>query len=87
MGDMNQSPDVIQEALKKAAEMKDSYQPFNYLPITHPSHMNTKLEASWIDNFFVYSPHIQILASDSPEELCNGLIPLVQLLNEFKIKE
>lgn len=87
MGDMNQSPDVIQKALAKAAEINGFPQPFTYLPIVHASHMNTKLEASWIDNFFIYSPDTHIQASDLPEEICNGLVPIVQLLNEFKIKE
>lgn len=87
MGDMNQSPEVIQKALTKAAEIRGCSQPFAYLPIAHASHMNTKLEASWIDNFFIYSPNTFIQASDLPEELCNGLGPIVQLLNEFKMKE
>lgn len=88
MGDMNQSPDVIQNALEKAAESKMDFQPFNYLPIAYPSHMNTKLEASWIDNFFVYNPdNTPITASDLPEEICNDLVPIVELLNEFKTKE
>lgn len=84
MGDMNQSPDFIQNALEKVAEAKIGFQPFSYLPIAHPSHMNTKLEASWIDNFFIYSPDTPIRASDLPEEVCNDLVPIVKLLNEFK---
>lgn len=87
MGDMNQSPDAMQKSLEKAAEMKSCFQPFVYLPITYPSHVDTKLKASWIDNFFVYSPDIIIQASNFPEEMCAGLVPLVQLLDEFKIKE
>lgn len=80
MGDMNQSPNVIQAALEKGSA--EGVQPFSYLPIAHPSHMNTKLEASWIDNFFIYSPNIQIQPSDLPEEIFNDLIPIVQLLQE-----
>lgn len=87
MGDMNQSPDVIQKALAKAAEINESSQPFIYLPIMHASHMNTKLEASWIDNFFIYSPDTDIQASDLPESICNGLVPIVKLLNEFKTRD
>jgi hypothetical protein len=85
MGDMNQSPAVIQEALETAAATKGLSQPFSYLPIAHPSHMNTKLQASWIDNFFIYSPDTPIKGSDSPEELFNSLVPMVQLLHQFKI--
>ena len=87
MGDMNQSPDVIQNALEKAAECKGIGQPFSYLPIAHPSHVNTHLEASWIDHFFVSVPEdIQITASDFPGEICEDLVPIVKLLNDFKIK-
>lgn len=84
MGDMNQSPGVIQKALEVAAQLSSRYQPFTYLPITYPSHMNTKLEASWIDNFFVYSPDTNIQASDLPEEVCSGVVPIVHLLNDFQ---
>jgi hypothetical protein len=86
MGDMNQSPKVIQEALEMSAQLNGRFQPFTYLPITHPSHMNTKLEASWIDNFFIYNPNTNIQASDLPEEICSGLVPIVQLLNDLKGK-
>jgi hypothetical protein len=87
MGDMNQSPRIIQEALEMTTQLNGRSQPFTYLPITHPSHMNTKLEASWIDNFFIYNPDTNIQASDLPEEVCNGLVPIVQLLNDLKGKE
>lgn len=87
MGDMNQSPDLIQQSLLEIAEKNTMLQPYSYLPIAHPSHINTKLEASWIDNFFVYSPDTPIVGSDRPEEVCNALIPIVQLLNEFNIQE
>lgn len=83
MGDMNQTPDVIQEALEKAAADAGISQPFDYLPIAYPSHINTKLKASWIDNFFIYSPDTSIVGSDQPEELFEDLRPLVQLLNDF----
>lgn len=87
MGDMNQSPKVIQEALEKAAQLNHRDQPFTYLLITHPSHINTKLEASWIDNFFIYNPDTAIQASDLPEEVLSGLAAIVQLLNDLKAKE
>lgn len=87
MGDMNQSPRVMREALETTAILKGCSQPFSYLPIVYPSHMNTLLEASWIDNFFIYSPDTNIQAADFPEQICNGLAPIVQILNEFKTKE
>jgi len=86
MGDMNQSPDVIQKALEKAAVEKGMPQPFTYLPIAHPSHMNTNMEASWIDNFFTYSPETTIVGSDNPEEVFDALVPIVELLNGLAIK-
>lgn len=87
MGDMNQSPKNIQDVLEKAARMKGYSRSFSYLPIEHPSHMNTKLEASWIDNFFVYSCDIPIQSSDVPEEIFNGVVPIVEMLNEYKMQE
>lgn len=87
MGDMNKPPAVIQKALTKAAMISGCSQPFTYLPIAHASHINTRLEASWVDNFFIYSPDTHIQASDLPEEICVDLVPIVQLLNEFRVKE
>lgn len=82
MGDMNQSPDIILEALEKAAKLHGSSQPFTYLPFVYPSHINTKLEAAWIDNFFIYSPDACIPVSNHPEEILNDLVPMVQLLTK-----
>lgn len=89
MGDMNQSPSVIERALEKAAKETDASQLFQYLPVSYPSHMNTHCEASWIDNFFVYCPEglAAIRASDQPEELCSILPPIVHLLKEFQSQE
>lgn len=81
MGDMNQSPQVIEKALKTAAEGLS--QPYQHLPIAYPTHVNTKMQASWIDNFFVYAPEVPIRASDRPEELCGVLNPTVDLLRSF----
>ena len=41
--------------------------------------MNTKMEASWIDNFFVYNPNISVVGSDNAEEISQILVPIVQL--------
>lgn len=90
MGDMNQSSQVIDEALKLAASSHhflDS--PYQYLSIPYPSHMNTHQQASWIDHFFVYSPDnkLNIHGSHNPEELSQELVPLVQLLQRLSIQE
>lgn len=84
MGDMNQSPNVIQNALDKAAKKAS---PYRYLPISHPSHINTKLEASWIDNFFIYSPNTEIKGSDNPEEVVEALLPIIQILKKDVLHE
>lgn len=80
MGDMNQSPSVIQSALDEAAEKKGIASPYSYLPIAHPSHINTKLQASWIDNFFIYSPNTPVKGSDNPEEIVEALLSIIQIL-------
>lgn len=88
MGDMNQSPNVIQEILTTAsinAGLPSS--PYNYLSIDYPSHMNTHTEASWIDHFFVYSSDsvLNIKGSDNPEEVSSQLVPIAHLLNSLKV--
>lgn len=87
MGDMNQSPQVIDQALKSVAnanQLLDS--PYHYLPIAYPSHINTEAQASWIDHFFVYTPdqEMHIKGSDNPEEISHILVPLVQLLQSLR---
>lgn len=85
MGDMNQSPRIIQEALDEAAKELGSSQPYSHLPVKYPTHINTHLQASWIDNFFVFIPENQgsTQASHEPEELFNALVPIVKLLQNF----
>lgn len=87
MGDMNQSPNVIQDILTNASIANGlPSSPYTYLPIDYPSHMNTHMQASWIDHFFVYSPdsELDIKGSDNPEDVANGLVPIVNLLNSLK---
>lgn len=83
MGDMNQSPAVIERALCKTAEALGISQPYHHLPVPYPTHMNTRLQASWTDHFFISTPEnhdIIIKASDNPEELFNELVPIIKLL-------
>lgn len=86
MGDMNQTQDVIQKALEKAAENKEIIQPFNYLPIAYPSHINTQLEATWIDHFFIYSSDTFTQASDDPEEMFASLATILELIGMLSIQ-
>lgn len=85
MGDMNASPIEIQTALEKAAEKAALKQPFHYVSIDYPSHINTNLEASWIDNFFVYKPKLteKIHASQSPEEIHDSVRPIYDLFKAY----
>lgn len=90
MGDMNQSPDTIKEALVKASKASGlPAQPFEYLHIDYPSHIDTLCRASWIDNFFVYNPFAKtiIRSSNTPEEVCSALLPIVELLKNIKTRE
>lgn len=86
MGDMNQSPNVIQDGLTTASSSIGlSNSPYTYLPNDYPSHINTHTQASWIDHFFIYSPDSDLnIKSNSPEELFDQLVPQVQLLNSLK---
>src|SRR5262249_42862279 len=87
MGDMNQNPNVIEEALKNAAnKLGLPSQPYQHVPISYPTHINTKQQASWIDNFFIYTPEGQMESSDKPDELFSALIPVVNLLKKTKNK-
>jgi hypothetical protein len=76
---------VIETALKTAAEGLS--QPYQHLPIAYPTHVNTRMQAAWIDNFFVYAPEVPIRASDRPAELCGVLNPTVDLLRSFIRKD
>lgn len=82
MGDMNESPSTIQQSLKQAAQQIGlERSPFNYVPIDYPSHMNTLLEASWIDNFFIYRPKVpgKVQPSHRAEDVHESLVPIVEL--------
>jgi hypothetical protein len=91
MGDMNAPPSIIQAALKKASMNAGiDVQPYHYVAIDHPSHVNTHLEASWIDNFFIYrKPKMpgMVLPSNNPEELHGSLAPIVDLMQLYTIQK
>lgn len=87
MGDMNQSPDVVQSFLEKAALDKEMKNPYRHCGVEYPSHINTHLQASWIDHFFIYTPEkqkITVEVSHNPEEVCSTLVSTVQLLDRLK---
>ncbi len=90
MGDTNAAPSVIQAALKKASEKAElGTQPYHYVAIDHPSHMNTYLEAAWIDNFFIYRKAKmpgKVLPSNDPAELHEDVAPIVDLMRIYTIQ-
>ncbi|MDP1836771.1 MAG: HD domain-containing protein [Chlamydiales bacterium] len=57
MGDQNRSPDYFLAHLETASKaLGYREQPFKALNIPYPTHVNTLMEASWIDNIFVAAP-------------------------------
>ena len=90
MGDMNASPSDIQKALEKAATNAElETLPFRYVAIDYPSHINTHLEASWIDNFYIYrKPKMRgwVVPSNDPLELHANVAAIVDLIRIFKIQ-
>lgn len=84
MGDMNQPPYIIQDALNKAAEKNSKNNPYRHLSIAYPTHVNTNCEAAWFDNLFVYNQNVSVSVSNNPEELCEALVDTAQLLKNSK---
>jgi hypothetical protein len=90
MGDMNQSPDVIDKALAVVAmERGLPFSPYWYMHVKYPSHIDTKMEAAWIDNFFIYAPSKPdtteiIRATQNPKNLLEAAVPMVKLLSLVK---
>lgn len=59
MGDMNRSPDFFLKNLNDAAEdLGHDRHPFQNLWIPYPTHIDTYKRATWIDNFFIYTPEL-----------------------------
>lgn len=87
MGDMNQPPSVVEKAIAKAAEERGIPQPYRPLVMENPTHVNTHWQASWIDNFFAFSPDDKhrIQASQDPKELFDALEPIVDLFKKLRM--
>lgn len=80
MGDMNVSPEVIEQALTTVSQ---GFQPYKTVAIPYPTHVNTHLQASWIDNFLVYTQDLQSIEPASSEQFAlekavSVLIPAVR---------
>lgn len=86
MGDMNQPPSVIEQALRQTASDLKMEQPYQHLSINSPTHVNTHLEASWIDNLFVFSPEGKesVQVSQDAEEFFPALLPIIDLFDQLR---
>lgn len=82
MGDMNQPPYVIEKTFAKAArEVGMSENCFEYASLVYPTHVNTLLEATWIDHFFISEGEVYKISQD-PKELFSSLENIVLLLQK-----
>lgn len=89
MGDMNRSPDYFLDDFEQAAiQCGFEKQPFTNLWVPYATHINTHMEASWIDNLFIAAPdpklpiHVAGDASEFFEEMQNTLDLLENIKNE-----
>lgn len=83
LGDMNRSPDFFLPHFEKAAKERGlSAQPFITMEIPYPTHVNTHMEASWIDNIFFATPYPAIIHRSAQDamELFDGLQPAIDVL-------
>lgn len=89
MGDMNQPPSYINAALQRAAIHLNVPQPYSALSIASPTHVNTYLEASWIDNLFIASKEgkDEVEISSGADELFPALEPIIKLFKEKRISK
>lgn len=86
LGDMNRSSDYFLPQFEEAAkEVGLSAQPFAMMETPYPTHINTDMEASWIDNIFISNPYLQIESHPAKggSELFEELQPTLDLLESF----
>lgn len=86
LGDMNRSADYFLPHFAQAArEMGLETQPFVVMDIPYPTHVDTHLEASWIDNIFIANPYFQIESHPSSGmELLEDVQPTLELLESLR---
>lgn len=82
MGDMNHLPAIIDRDLKMRAREINLTSPYKSISIAYPTHVDTRQQATWIDNFFVYTPFddSSISATCDPKELLDGLEAVIEVL-------
>lgn len=81
LGDMNQSPQAIQQTLKETSIYLNRELPYQYIESPYPTHINTHQQASWIDLFFIYFSEPQETVQPSDEkELLEQLVNISVLI-------
>ena len=89
MGDQNRSPDLFLGDLKDAANRFHlSTHLFKILEVPFPTHINTRKEASWVDNLFIASPTVNsvqsLKVSGVAHEYFKALEIPLKLLEEYR---
>lgn len=87
LGDMNRSPDFFLSQFEEAAKERGlANQPFVNVEIPYPTHINTHMQASWIDNIFIANPRLQseIPVANEGFELFDELQPTLDLLKRLR---
>lgn len=86
LGDMNRSPDYFLTQFEQSAKKIGlATQPFVSIEIPYPTHIDTKMRASWIDNIFISNPYPEIESSvtEQGSDFFEDLQPTLDLLLGF----
>lgn len=87
MGDMNRSADFFHRDLQEVAEdFGLETHPFQNLWVPYPTHIDTYKRATWIDNFFIYTPEEveAAIVEDQPARLCHSLSEACSILRQLR---
>lgn len=83
LGDMNRSPDYFLPNFSVAAKNHGlSFQPFKIMKVPYPTHVDTHMEASWIDNIFIANPYNISEKASEGVQLLDDLNATIELLEE-----
>lgn len=87
MGDMNRSADFFHRDLQEVAEdFGLGSHPFQNLWVPYPTHIDTYKRATWIDNFFIYTPDKvdPAVVEDQPDHFCHSLPNACSILRQLR---
>ena len=82
MGDMNGTPQIIQDHFKQSASTSGIEQPYTAALPPYPTHVNTHKEASWIDNIFYSVPNGMNVRVSNEKSFFPAVQETANLLNE-----